>query len=241
LDSTQTYTESFRTHHKGPFNKKLFMDILVATNDPLQSDAIGSWFSQMEDAHCTEFTSCYLETLAICQEYRPKTIILGDGTHPNGQINWLAELSAVASPVQTSYIVLVRNISALEVALLVAKGVTVILHVCDSKQYFVLGRIFDHHTSVYLSPHLSKFFGLVPNGSHALHTLSHTELKIISLILQGHSTRQIASLLFRSWQTIEDHRKNIKRKLSIKGGKSELLNYVTPYTLWIVKIARENN
>lgn len=46
--------------------------------------------------------------------------------------------------------------------------------------------------------------------------LSHREIEIIQLIKQGKSSREIATELFLSEYTIETHRKNIFRKLSVK-------------------------
>ena len=46
-------------------------------------------------------------------------------------------------------------------------------------------------------------------------SLTKTELKIFSLILDGNSNKGIAQLLCRSVRTIEDHRRNIMRKLGV--------------------------
>jgi len=54
--------------------------------------------------------------------------------------------------------------------------------------------------------------------------LSEREIEIIRLIANGHTTRQIADTLFRSFHTIGTHRKNIMKKLGINS-TSELLVY----------------
>lgn len=54
--------------------------------------------------------------------------------------------------------------------------------------------------------------------------LSTRENEILQLIAQGKSSQEIADCLFVSKSTIDTHRKNIVRKLNLKG-KSELLRY----------------
>ncbi|MFC5046489.1 response regulator [Aquimarina hainanensis] len=54
--------------------------------------------------------------------------------------------------------------------------------------------------------------------------LSKSERQILTLIGQGKSSSEIAAIRFNSVSTIETHRKNIIRKLGLKG-KGELLRY----------------
>jgi two-component system, LuxR family, response regulator FixJ len=46
--------------------------------------------------------------------------------------------------------------------------------------------------------------------------LSKKELAILSLILQSSSNKEIAQILHRSIRTVEDHRRNIMRKLNVE-------------------------
>ncbi len=55
--------------------------------------------------------------------------------------------------------------------------------------------------------------------------LSHTEQKIIQLILQNKTSREIATIMFLSPHTIKNHRHNICRKLSLKDGNNALLKW----------------
>ncbi|GAA3522049.1 response regulator transcription factor [Aquimarina addita] len=54
--------------------------------------------------------------------------------------------------------------------------------------------------------------------------LSKSEREILTFIGQGKTTSEIAAIRFNSVSTIETHRKNIIRKLGLKG-KGELLRY----------------
>lgn len=54
----------------------------------------------------------------------------------------------------------------------------------------------------------------------ALKLLSPREVEILDLLLDGNSNQDIADELYLSKYTIESHKKNICKKLSIKGVKS---------------------
>mgnify|MGYP006274449567 CR=1 FL=1 len=50
-----------------------------------------------------------------------------------------------------------------------------------------------------------------------INSLTHTEKKILLLIIERKTTKEIAETLFNSYKTIENHRLNICHKLNIKG------------------------
>jgi two-component system, NarL family, response regulator NreC len=54
--------------------------------------------------------------------------------------------------------------------------------------------------------------------------LSKREEEILKLIRKGHTSQEIADMLFIGKTTVDTHRKNILRKLNLQG-KSELLRY----------------
>lgn len=57
-------------------------------------------------------------------------------------------------------------------------------------------------------------------------TLSPTELKICAMLKLGHSTKEIARLLFISTNTVLEHRSNIRRKLNLSE-KENLTAFMT--------------
>lgn len=59
--------------------------------------------------------------------------------------------------------------------------------------------------------------------------LSSTELKIIQLVLQHKTSREIANALFLSPYTIKNHRHSICRKLGLKDGNNALLKWAIQY------------
>ena len=72
---------------------------------------------------------------------------------------------------------------------------------------------------------LHTFVGTTPGASRAgVAQLTDRELHVLQLLGSGLSTRQIAAELKLSFKTVETHRENIKRKLSLRGA-AELLHY----------------
>lgn len=63
-----------------------------------------------------------------------------------------------------------------------------------------------------------------PKKSESDVPLSKRELEIVKLIGEGKTSQEIAELLFIGKTTVDTHRKNILKKLSLQG-KSELLRY----------------
>lgn len=56
--------------------------------------------------------------------------------------------------------------------------------------------------------------------------LSPREIEVCRLIQLGRSGKEIADLLSMSFETVQTHRKNIRRKLGLQGKKTPLFNYL---------------
>lgn len=83
----------------------------------------------------------------------------------------------------------------------------------------------------WFSPRLEDVLVVTPNSSdeERLRSLSAAEQKIISLVAQGKSSKQIAEQLFISEKTVENHRSNIIKKLGLAGGAGALVHWATQY------------
>ena len=64
-----------------------------------------------------------------------------------------------------------------------------------------------------------------PQIAAMLDKLSNTEKKILKLIAEQKSTKEIAGKLFISEKTVENHRYNINKKLGLEGGQNNLLKF----------------
>lgn len=66
----------------------------------------------------------------------------------------------------------------------------------------------------------------------ALEQLTFAEKKILDLVIQQKSSKDIAALLFISEKTVETHRSHIIKKLNIPPGKNALL-------IWAMKMKKD--
>ena len=74
----------------------------------------------------------------------------------------------------------------------------------------------------YFSPEISKIIlnkitgnGHIYKKTDKLNTLTTREREVLQLVAEGHSSREIAELLFLSVKTIENHRSNMMKKLNL--------------------------
>ena len=58
--------------------------------------------------------------------------------------------------------------------------------------------------------------------NHQKYNLSVRELEVLQLLIQGHSTKVMASTLFISFETVRSHLKNIYNKLHVNCGKEAI-------------------
>jgi DNA-binding NarL/FixJ family response regulator len=83
----------------------------------------------------------------------------------------------------------------------------------------------------YFSKHLSHMLTVQhsKDANPALEQLTFAERKILDLVTQQKSSKDIAALLFISEKTVETHRSHIIKKLNIPPGKNALL-------IWAMKM-----
>lgn len=63
------------------------------------------------------------------------------------------------------------------------------------------------------------------NKNDTVKFLTHIELKILELIAQQKTSREIANMLFLSEKTIRNHRYNIKKKMNLSNENNSLLKW----------------
>jgi len=59
-----------------------------------------------------------------------------------------------------------------------------------------------------------------------INVLTETEIKVAAMIKNGMASKEIASVMFISLETVKAHRKNIRRKLKIHNTKQKLSEYL---------------
>jgi len=79
--------------------------------------------------------------------------------------------------------------------------------------------ILEGHINEIISPFLRTLFSKYPN-------LTPMEIKIVSFIKEGRTTKEIAELFHISARTIDVHRDNIRKKIGLKSRKVNLRSYL---------------
>ncbi len=69
----------------------------------------------------------------------------------------------------------------------------------------------------------------IPRLSSNYLNLTPTEIRVATLIQQGKSTKDIATLLQMSLNTVGNHRTSIRKKLGLKNSKDNLANHLLPF------------
>ncbi|MGJ8665038.1 MAG: response regulator [Patiriisocius sp.] len=75
----------------------------------------------------------------------------------------------------------------------------------------------------YFSENMKKLLGVEPIKDSSISMLTPSEKKILKLIAQDMTNKEIASLLFISYRTVEKHRSNIITKLNLEPKTNSLL------------------
>ncbi len=77
----------------------------------------------------------------------------------------------------------------------------------------------------YYSPKIKELLGVSSDKKGILETLTPSERKILRLIATDKTNKEIASLLFISYRTVEKHRSNIILKLQLEPKTNSLLSW----------------
>ncbi len=74
---------------------------------------------------------------------------------------------------------------------------------------------------------LSLISGLAPQPDPCLLRLSRAEINVCKLVQAGCSTKEVCDALHLSFETVQTHRKNIRKKLVLNGSKTSLHAFLT--------------
>lgn len=203
---------------------------MIVNSDSLQCEAIKLIACQNG---CSQVcaTSCNGDALEIGRNVQPDIIVLGFQMEVTLHVKLIDELTNICS--NADLIQVLPDVESPDLATIMTRPISAILHVSDASGYLPTCIQYKKH-EIFLSPRFLQLAGAEPNKIHPIYSLSHIELRIASLVLQGYGNKCIAEMMGRSQHTIEDYRKRIKEKLGITGGKNALITYLAPFTRWLV-------
>jgi DNA-binding NarL/FixJ family response regulator len=90
-----------------------------------------------------------------------------------------------------------------------------------------------HHGNRYICDEVKNIISeqiMDDSPSQGINALSERELQIVKLIKEGFSSKEISAQLNISLKTVEVHRHNILKKLSLKNSAA-LVNYINTYAV----------
>lgn len=98
-----------------------------------------------------------------------------------------------------------------------------------------LTRCFEHfnNNEPYYSEQLKVFINPAQNPDPNFDKLSRTEKKIMRLIGEEKTSKEIAEILFISPKTVDNHRSNIIKKLDLASKKHSLFSWATKHAVFL--------
>ncbi|MBO6799401.1 MAG: helix-turn-helix transcriptional regulator [Balneola sp.] len=78
---------------------------------------------------------------------------------------------------------------------------------------------------------IAREFEFILSEKEVLATLTKREIQILKLLASGKNNPEIAEILFISRRTVEQHRKNLNKKLNIKK-PFQILRFATAFELF---------
>jgi DNA-binding NarL/FixJ family response regulator len=200
------------------------MRILIANKDLLTTKAIASYLSNF--GYEVEVATSLNQIPELINYFNPEIVMLGYLLNPNGFMDWIRDLKQKIPAHCKQFVIFVPDISSFSLNSVRDLGIAGLIHYDDDISTLNNCIIQILNNDYYLSPKLRVKEQRSQASYPSLSILTKTEREIALRIANGESTKEIATNLFRSIETIQNHRKSIKDKLQIRGGKSTLLEFL---------------
>jgi len=179
--------------------------------------------------HYDAYTSCTAEEgIYICRQYKPDIVVCGVKLRGGSGFHFLMEMRNDPSLQHIPLIFISgkdskedmrmgMNLGADDFLAKPFKSKELMLSIKSRLARFTVFNVQERakHTTIISMP-------VVPPEAH--HKLSKTEFRVMQMIAEGMSTKEIAQVLNISIKTVENHRHNISKKLNLTGHNS-LIKY----------------
>lgn len=159
--------------------------------------------------------------------FSPDIVILGESSDPQGALGTYLNLQKVLKKTfsKPSFMLFFKDEEPLTIQKAFEIGIDGLIHEDDGLPSIITCANEIANENRYASPLIERVLNYI--NTNLFSALTSTEQEIMKLIIQGNDTRRIANLLFRSEDTIKSHRKSIKCKIGIKGGKKMFLAHIS--------------
>lgn len=172
------------------------------------------------------------ETLALVKELKPDVVVLDIGMPGNENLDALKGIRADSPDIRVLMLTMHEDNELLQECLrLGAKGY-IIKRAAESELIDAIYAV--HRGMIYVHP--SMIPSLVADTkktktkSSFVEPLTHREIEVLLLIVEGNTNRQISEALNISVRTVETHRSNIMDKLDLHS-RVDLVRYVNEHHL----------
>jgi DNA-binding NarL/FixJ family response regulator len=195
------------------------LPILIADDHPIVRQGLRQTIEAAEFRVIAE-ASNGKEALALIEQLQPQIAVLDVDMPELDGFGVARAIRAQALPVKIVFLTVHREESYLQQALSLGASGYVLK---DSAVTDIVASLRAAHSGqTYLSPLMANYLVKPPappeaTGQTGLRALSTTEMQVLRLVAEYKSTREIAEVLFISPHTVETHRKNICRKLDLRG------------------------
>jgi len=197
--------------------------VLIAKTDKL----IAETFAHLLHTNGYQTWLCHTEPeiAPLLQLHHPAVAFIGRNIGSNGNLALAAGLKTTYPCVQ--FVLFTESVSLDDAAEALSLGINGYLLYEDG-----MNDLLDCLACVlrgvpYLSPTIKRrLLAQAADMEAEPHLISKREAEILDLIAQNRSNKEIADLLCISVNTVQDHRKHIRRKLGMKGGKTILAQYI---------------
>ena len=199
--------------------------IIIAKQEKIMVEAIKNALIQ-EDFEVLATASSLADTSNLLHKFTPDILILGSELSGMNNLKVMENLTISSS---TKIILYSRNTDLERTLTAIKKGVMGYLNLNTDLNELITCVKAVINGSKYLCHITRNDLFLLDTQQPAKpirnSKLSEQENKVLSLVAEGKTNDEIADMLNIAFNTVNNHRANIRKKLDLKGGKSILLQY----------------
>ena len=172
------------------------------------------------------------EAMKLVHELKPDVVLLDIGMPGNENLNALKEIKSDSSEIRILMLTMHEDSELLQECLRLGANGYIIKRAAESELIDAIYAV--QRGMVYVHPSMIQSLVAVPKKTKTKYsepeTLTHREIEVILLIVEGNTNRQISETLNISIRTVETHRSNIMDKLNLHS-RVDLVRYVNEHNL----------